>query len=82
MIATRWPRCTVAGVGDTQRAVLLLQPEESLVDVAQLADVLTEGDQVGHPRERLVEAGVQDLEAVHDRSVVPVRGGDRDDRER
>ncbi len=63
-----------AGVHDARDAVLFLQAEAALVDVAELADVLAEDD---HPRiaaQGLVEALVDDLEAVEHRRVVRVLG--------
>ena len=57
-------RLADAGVGHPAEAVLLLQPHEPLVDVAERPDVLPEGEELGHPGHRRVEAGVEHLVAV------------------
>ena len=58
-------RLADAGVGDPQLAVLLLQAGEALVDVAELADVLAEGDELRVARQRASKQAVQDLEAAY-----------------
>jgi hypothetical protein len=53
-----------SGVGDADGTVLFLQARASLVDVAELADVLAEDDDSRIALQREVETVVDDLEAV------------------
>src|SRR5205085_7746576 len=61
-----------AGVEHAREAVLVLQSGAALIDVAEFADVFTEDDDAWIACERMVEAGVDDLEAVEHRRVVRV----------
>ena len=63
-----------AGVHDARDAVLFLQAEAALVDVAELADVFAEDDHARIAAQGVIEAVVEDLEAVQHRRVVGVLG--------